>query len=203
MGIIMQENEKNSACCNLEKIASEFYGKIWKYVIKKVHNETIASDITQEVMVCIINAYNKNILIKNVSGWLFRVTNNVISDYYRKNNLVLYDEKNVDLPAEKGNFELSAEDFIIPMLNLLPEKYRIPLYMSDIENVKQAEIAQKLNLSLSAVKMRCQRGRMKLHQLFEECCDIEYTKDGAFSHCTLKASCDVLLKEQEKMIGQS
>lgn len=197
----MRENEKKATCCNLEQIVSDFYGKIWRYVIKKVNNEDIASDITQEVMARMIDAYNKNILIKNIGAWLFRVTNNVISDYYRRKDLILYEENKVDLSIEKENSELSAEDFIVPMLKLLPEKYRIPLYMSDIKNIKQAEIADKLNLSLSAVKMRCQRGRLKLHQLFQECCDIEYTKNGTFSRCTIKSTCHTLLKEKEKMTG--
>jgi hypothetical protein len=40
--------------------------------------------------------------------------------------------------------------------------------------------------------MRIQRGRKKLYDLFIECCDIEYTKDGAFLDCTIKDKCTPL-----------
>lgn len=192
--------DKKYACCSPHQITADFYDKILGYVIKRVNDEEIAKDITQEVMGRMIDAYDKNLQIENIRAWLFRVTRNVIADRYRKNEPLDFVDVNPETDASSDEEpDISTEDFIIPMIRHLPEEYSIPLYMSDIENIKQADIAQKLNLSLSATKMRCQRARKKLHELFLECCDIEYTEDGAFANCSLKQNCTPLINEKEKL----
>lgn len=193
------EDNKNE-CCNPHHVVSDFYDKILGYVIKTVNDVEVAKDITQEVMGRMIDAYDNKVAISNVKAWLFQVTRNMIADRYRKKDSLNFTETNLDTTSEfEQEPDISAEDFIIPMIKLLPEEYSIPLYLSDIENLKQAEIAKRLNISLSSVKMRCQRGRKKLHELFFECCDISYTENGSFAYCTIKKKCDVLIKEEDKL----
>jgi len=193
------EDEKYE-CCNPHQVVTDFYDKILGYVIKNIKDVEVAKDITQEVMGRMIDAYDNKIAISNVKAWLFQVTRNIIADRYRKKDILELTKKSLDATSDfEEEPDISAEDFIIPMIKLLPEEYSIPLYLSDIENLKQAEIAEKLNLSLSSVKMRCQRGRKKLHELFFECCDISYTENGSFAHCTIKKNCNVLIKEEDKL----
>jgi RNA polymerase sigma-70 factor (ECF subfamily) len=73
----------------------------------------------------------------------------------------------------------------------LPEKYGKPLYLSDIEQVPQQEIAETLNLSLSATKSRIQRGRTKLKDLVSECVSISYNNRGQISDFQLKKGCEL------------
>lgn len=192
----------NKKCCNPHQIVSDFYEKILGYVIKQVNEENEAKDITQEVMGRLIDAYQKQTPINNVRAWLFQVTRNIITDKYRKKDVLHQadDFEETDFIDEEES-SIGPEDFILPMIKLLPEEYSKPLYLSDIKRMKQADIAKDLKLSVSATKMRCQRGRKKLHELFLHCCDIEYGADGSFANCTIKQSCDVLLKEGDKLIG--
>lgn len=187
--------KQGKECCIPHQIISDFYDKVLGYVLKKVIDLHEAQDITQEVMGRLIDAYNKQLPVKNHKAWLFRVTRNVIADHYRKKDVVNYSNADIDFSDNYEGPEVTAEDFIVPMIKLLPGKYGVPLYMSEIENLKQAEIAEKLGLTLSATKMRCQRGRKKLHELFLECCEIEYTKGGNFVRCTIKSSCPILKEE--------
>ncbi len=186
-------------CCSPHQITTDFYELINAYILKKAGDAELAKDITQEVMGRMIDTYDKGIDIENIKAWLFQVTRNTIADHYRKKNIINYTDRNLDVEEDIDEPNISANDFIIPMIKLLPEEYGTPLYMSDIENMKQADIAEKLGLSLSATKMRCQRGRKKLHEMFLECCDIEYAANGDFAYCTIKSSCDVLLDEKKKM----
>ncbi len=190
----MVKPNNKTECCNPHNIVSDFYDKILGYVIKKVNDIDVAKDITQEVMGRMIDAYDRQLDVKNIKAWLFQVTRNIIADRYRRKDFLNYVDTEIESSDENEIPAIAAEDFIVPMIKLLPDKYSVPLYMSDIENMKQSDIAEKLNLSLSATKMRCQRARKKLHELFLECCDIEYTENGAFAHCTIKASCDELHK---------
>ena len=67
---------------------------------------------------------------------------------------------------------------LLPMIQSLPELYRKTLLLSEIESLSQKEVAQKLGLSLSAVKSRVQRGRERLKKLLLECCRFEFDHQG-------------------------
>ncbi|MDC1106863.1 sigma-70 family RNA polymerase sigma factor [Prolixibacteraceae bacterium] len=179
-------------CCNPDEVVALFYDMILGYVIKKVQDRELAHDIAQEVMGRLMDAYHKNTKVANMKAWLFQVTRNILVDSYRSKKIIV-DELDYVEDIEDGIAENGAVDFIIPMIKLLPEKYRDPLYWSDIEGMPQAEIARRLDISLSAAKMRCQRGRKMLYEMFTQCCDIEYAEDGSFAECHIRDSCDNLL----------
>ncbi|MGL2993250.1 sigma-70 family RNA polymerase sigma factor [Flavobacterium sp. TSSA_36] len=176
-------------CCNINEVVDEFYSFLKNYILKKVQDTTIAEDIVQEVMLQLIESHQKNKAIANVKAWLFQVARNTIHDYFNKNNIDSIEIDEILLDKNAQTFELSVYDYIIPMIQLLPKKYAEPLYWSDIDKIPQIEIAKKLNINLSAAKMRIQRARIQLRELFVDSCDIEYDANGNFVTCTVKKNC--------------
>ncbi|MEO9891070.1 sigma-70 family RNA polymerase sigma factor [Aurantibacter sp.] len=171
------------------------------FIKTKINNEHIAEDILQEVSIKLVDNLKRKTEIKNYKTWLFQVARNTIADYYRKNNK--HSELLINQP--ENNIESSAcvcdlSGFVIQ--TYLPEKYSTPLYMSDIEQKPQQEIAEILNLSLTATKSRIQRGRKKLKELVSDCIDISYNNRGQVSDFQLKTSCELpqeLKTEMERM----
>ncbi|MCK9347159.1 MAG: sigma-70 family RNA polymerase sigma factor [Bacteroidales bacterium] len=186
----------NTECCNLNLIVTDFYDQLKKYLVGKVRNYELAEDIVQEVMLKVVTAHHKNLQVKNLRAWIFQIARNSLIDYYRKDqkNLKEYEDFTFDEFFGSDDQSLSSSEYMIPMINLLPQEYRVPLLLSDIESLPQAIIANKLGLSLSATKMRIQRARKKLYNLFIECCDIKYSENGALLHCSVKKSCVPLQK---------
>lgn len=184
-------NRAETECCDLNQIINDFYNHLKKYLTRKIKNNELAEDIVQEVMLKVVCAHQKNLQIKNLKAWLYQIARNTLIDYYRKNAKIIQenDDHLKDSLYYLQEESFSPIDYLIPMIKFLPEKYGIPLMMSDIDNISQLDIAKKLNLSLSATKMRIQRARKMLYNLFIECCDIEYTKRGDFSHCEIKENC--------------
>lgn len=178
-------------CCNINEVVLEFYSYLKSYILGKVKNKTLAEDIVQEVMIKLIESHQNSKEIKNIKGWLFQVSRNTIYDYYKKNNLEFNLEKdwNLEEGLSSENSKIVISDYVIPMIKLLPENYSIPLMLSDIDKISQKNIAKQLNLELSATKMRIQRARTKLKELFIECCLIEYDKQGNIIGCSIKDSC--------------
>jgi RNA polymerase sigma-70 factor (ECF subfamily) len=123
---------------------------------------------------------------------LEQITRNTLTDYYRKNENWIQEENEGfinELLFQMEDESYNPSNYLIPMIKLLPQKYSKPLLLSDIENLPQKEIAKQMGLSLSATKMRIQRARKMLYNLFIECCNIKYTENGAFEYCTIKESC--------------
>lgn len=183
---------------DIAKTVKQFNDYLKGYIIKKVGDPILAEDLTQEVMYRLAKADGENQEIKNVKAWLFQTTRHVISDHYRarKKDPVVNVQEDLNSSSGTENFHfpdefvsISDADFILPVIQLLPEAFSKPLIMSDIENIPQKEITKHLGLGLSATKMRIKRARQKLHDLFVECCEIEFDSRGDFAGCTIKDHC--------------
>jgi len=66
-----------------------------------------------------------------------------------------------------------------PMIEALPVKVRAALVMADLEGVKQREVAERLGISLPAVKSRVLRGRLLVRRMIEDCCHLELDTRGS------------------------
>ncbi|MEX1268742.1 MAG: sigma-70 family RNA polymerase sigma factor [Balneolaceae bacterium] len=199
---------------NISETVKEFNSYLKAYIIKKVGDPVLAEDLTQEVMYRLAKADGENREIRNVKAWLFQTTRHVIADHFRKQekNPVVNtgEEIHGDAAASEEEFRspdefvsISDADFILPVIQLLPEEYSKPLIMSDIENIPQKEIARQLGLGLSATKMRIKRARQKLHDLFVECCEIEFDSRGEFAGCTIKDRCTPLWEIRDDLCGKA
>lgn len=200
-------------CCNINEVIQEFYDYLKAYILTKTKDKAIAEDIVQNVMIKLVESHQKDTQITNIKAWLFQVSRHCISDYYK--NLLMselnsdIDKLNSDiskLNSDMNEFnalpELAISDYIVPMIRLLPEQFSIALEKSDIDKIPQQDIANQLNLSLSATKMRIQRGRVKLRALFAECCHLEYDKNGQLIGCTIKSDCKPLHEIKKDLDGK-
>ncbi len=177
--------------------------ELFSFVKSKIDNQTCAEDMLQEVALRFYSELAKGVSIENKRAWLYRVTNNLIIDYYRKTDkreekISSFFDFEMDNDQETCVCELSG--FVIQ--NYLPKEYSEPLFLSDIEKVPQKLIAKQLNLSLSATKSRIQRGRIKLKELVEECVDLFFNNHGRLVDFNLKDSCKLpneLVDEMEKL----
>lgn len=195
----MKKKRKNNECCDLNEIVNKFYNQLVGYLVKNIHDIELAEDIVQEVMMKLVCAHNRSLKINNIKAWLFEVTRHSAADYYRnlsKKKTVIIDSQFNQMLTAIEKSEFLPSEYVVPMIKLLPSKYSEPLYLSDIQNLPQIIVAEKMGLSLSATKMRIQRARKMLYELFIKCCNIKYSKDGTFSHCTVKDTCQPLLKNK-------
>jgi RNA polymerase sigma-70 factor (ECF subfamily) len=62
----------------------------------------------------------------------------------------------------------------------LPDNYRTPLVLSELEGLKNGEIAEILGVSLDTVKIRLHRARAKLKRELMAHCDPAWVEDNEF-----------------------
>jgi RNA polymerase sigma-70 factor, ECF subfamily len=184
--------------CNIFEIWEEYKSLLLGYIKKKVKNNDDAKDILQDVLLKSYQFCSKGKTVLHLKSWLFKITKNTIVDYYKKNKSVPFD---IDFADEINQNSLigEASEYIKALLQLLPEEYAIPLYMYDLENISQKDIAEKLNLTLPNTKSRIQRGRIKLKERFLECCIVEFDDNGEMISFDIKPDCKLLLEQKNKL----
>jgi RNA polymerase sigma-70 factor, ECF subfamily len=185
--------------CNIFDIWENYKSSLLGYIQKRVSDKQDAEDILQDVLLKSYQFCAKGKTVLHLKAWLFKITQNTIIDYYKKSKPHLVIE--IDRADEVNGHSLvgEASEYIKELLKLLPEEYALPLYMSDLENMEQKAIAQKLNLTLSNTKSRIQRGRLKLKERFLECCIVEFDENGEMIGFDIKPQCKELQAEKKRI----
>lgn len=183
---------------DLSVIWNTFSKDLYRFILSRVKDSDAAKDILQDTFLKI----QKNIASlkdeKSLKFWIYRITFNSIMDYFRQ---LRYDRSEVNENYEnikeqdKGdNNDRTSElaECIIPFINKLPDIYKEALTLTEFKNYSQLELAKHLGISYSGAKSRVQRAKIKLKEIFEECCNISYDKYGNImdyksKHC--KKSC--------------
>jgi RNA polymerase sigma-70 factor, ECF subfamily len=144
------------------------------YVTRQIADKNAVDDILHEVYLkifCYCRRYDfccEKAGVKDLRSWVFRVCHNAIIDYQKKNARYTYKGElkdgwpAADLPAFTGEYPLKLEELI----KLLPPKYAEAIWYDSVLLLKQAEIAQKLGLSISAAKSRIQRGKKMFRDIY-------------------------------------
>ena len=71
----------------------------------------------------------------------------------------------------------------------LPDKYRVPLELTEIENVSQYEVAERLGITYSGARSRVQRARKLLKEKMDELYVIETDAYGNILTCVDRVPC--------------
>ena len=163
----------------MKKHIQQLYNPILFYVKARVQNQEDAEDLTQEVFYKISKTAIDE--IDNIKNWAFKIAKNTITDYYRKKKIKteLFPDDRSFVNHNKNEVVLELSDYIPICINLLPDEYKSILILSDIENVPQKEIAERLGMNYITVRSKIQRGRKKLKQMFSECCGVKQGGKGS------------------------
>lgn len=165
-----------------------FQNQLKGFVFKKVRNKAVAEDIIHDVF---LKAQKNSSQLKDpkkASAWLYQITRNAIIDHYRISSKAI-EVTDMDWQNEEQNYNTCAAKCLQELLPSLPEKYRIPLQLADLENLSQLELAQRLGISYSGAKTRVQRARKMLKDKLNENVSIETDAYGNVIVCENRSNC--------------
>lgn len=147
------------------------------FILSMVKDVVIADDLLQETFIKIHMKLDRLKDDRKVKAWVFSIARYTVMDYFRQHDLSCpMDENNVI--EEPAHSDHTREDCFHGILKTLPQKYRDPLVLADIQGFKQAQISEQLNLPLPTVKSQIQRARKLVAQGFVACCDFKINGDG-------------------------
>lgn len=161
------------------------------YILKLVKDGDTANEISHEVLMKVYSSCCSGRPIRNIRSWLFQIAYNTCMDHFKKSGKTT--ELRTDIAASDSDEIYSdASEFVLPLLKLLPKKYSEPLELADINGLSQQEVADRLNISLTAAKSRVQRARKMLKDQITECVHLEVDPSGELTAFTVKNSCEAL-----------
>jgi RNA polymerase sigma factor (sigma-70 family) len=166
---------------SVEKNQNRLFG----FIRKRVRTDEDAEDILQEVWYQLSRLISLD-EIESISGWLYRVARNKITDWYRKSSEASYDDWLEDdesqgwaeiLFREPENEidEMYKELFwerLMQALDELPEAQREAFVKSELEGMKLKEIAELSDENLKTIISRkgyaVKHLRLRLKELYDE-----------------------------------
>ena len=173
-------------------VYSLFYARILRYLTRLVGPDE-AEDVSQEVFSKISRSLGE-FRGEALSAWVYRIATNAAMDRMRRtaarlttaedDDFALHDTADsAEQQAIRGEMSACVRD----LTNQLPDNYRTVLVLSDIEGLKDAEIAAVVGTTIPAVKIRLHRARARLRQIMEDRCRFYRDRDNKLL-CDRKAS---------------
>ncbi len=130
----------------------------------------MVDDMAQEVFIKAYEALPNFRFESSFYTWLYRITVNKARDEMRKRKVKRF--FSLDLMTEQKEHhpelqtpaptDMGVADMVAQALDKLPEKFRLPVILKDIEGLSYDEIAEAFECEVGTVKSRLSRARAML-----------------------------------------
>ncbi len=167
--------------------AIQYAPQLFSTAMRMTRNRSDAEDLVQETFIKAWRSFATYQQGTNLRAWLFRImTNTYINKYNAQQRkptetelddveeLFLYkrlgavDQSQLSQSAEDQMLALFTDDEVKKALEELPDQFRIPVLMSDVEGFSYKEIAEILEIPLGTVMSRLHRGRKSMQKMLYE-----------------------------------
>ena len=155
-----------------EIIYNRYFSKVYYQILSYVKDREEAQDVSQDVFVKLYDNLSKFRAKSTFSTWLFSFTRNAVLDHLRRIGKLKEDpadEEKLESIPEPGDDELLRirADRLAYILDQIHPDEKAILIMMYAHEWQMDEIAEKMDISLSAVKMRISRAKQKVISLYE------------------------------------
>ena len=170
------------------ELSSAYGPRILQLAFRYMKNWEDAEEVTQDVLMKVfrkIDAFRGDAAL---SSWIYRITFNTAMSRLRtgkssraaegpQRQEATSDELAGMLPQDPADWSSLADDHVmrremrerlIRALTTLPEVYRTPVVLRDIQGLSTEEASQILRVKPQTLKSRLHRGRLILRQALEE-----------------------------------
>ena len=139
---------------------------VYAAIYRLLHNHAMSEDIAQDAF---LRAHERIDQLRQPAafpGWVRRIAVRLATDELRRDALAELDDNEPDIkPGPEEIVEtLDALEQFKRRLDALPPTQRAVIVLRDVEGFSIREVAEQLEISEAAVKMRLSRGRASLKQ---------------------------------------
>lgn len=146
----------------MRQVMDQYKNKIFNYLRVLVGSDEIAEELTQDTFV---KVYFKAHTLRtdNLKAWIYTIATNLARSEFRKNKIKhLFSLSDVSEGYLAVNPGFEDNLLIEQLIARLPEKYKLPLVMKEIDNFSFEEISEILDKPVGTVKTLVFRGKNQL-----------------------------------------
>ena len=161
--------------------AMQYAPQLYSGAMRMTRNAADAEDLVQETYLKAYRSYASFEEGTNLRAWLFRILTNTFINTYRAKqrrpqetdfgdieDLYLYKRiggvEQASRSAEDQLFDLFTDDEVKSALEDLPENFRLPVLLADVQDFSYKEIAEILDIPIGTVMSRLHRGRKAMQK---------------------------------------
>jgi RNA polymerase sigma-70 factor, ECF subfamily len=160
--------------------AMQYAPQLYSAALRMTHNSADAEDLVQETYLRGYKGFASFEQGTNLRAWLFRILTNTFINTYRAKQRRVQETDLADvedlymyrrLPvlaanrsAEDQLIDLFTDDEVKQALEDLPEVFRLPVLLADVEDFSYKEIAEILDIPIGTVMSRLHRGRKAMQK---------------------------------------
>lgn len=151
---------------DVEKYVRMFHTTLYRLAFSYLRSAADAEDVCQDSFIRLMKYQGEFPTDEDCKRWLIRVVINLSKNLlkYRKTHA-----EPMELPSYIADCtDTPPENELIPLIKKLPAEYAAAIHLFYYEGYTSKEIAQILNISVTAVTSRLSRGRRRLKKLLTE-----------------------------------
>lgn len=170
----MANDSKKMADEMLSQAYKSYYSNIYRFCLTKLKNDIDnVEDVVQEAFLILYKKYLDGVKIEYVQAFLFKTTDLIIKNRYRelaKEQKQVSIEEVVHIPSQNEDIDdrLTFEQYSRQISDALNDTDAELFSMRYVEELKIDEIAQRMDMTISAVTTRLSRIRIKLQKIFTD-----------------------------------
>ncbi len=155
-----------------KKFYDLFAKKMMGVCLRYCSNYEEAQDVLQDGFIKVFSKLPKFVNKGSLEGWVRRIMVNTALDQYRKNKKFQKDIEleAVDFKLEKNEYivESISAEYLLNIIQTIPEGYRMVFNLFAIEGYSHKEIADMLGVTESTSKSQYSRAKKMLRKLVVE-----------------------------------
>ncbi len=152
---------------DIEQVYLQYSGKVMGYLQARLHNHSLSEDLCAEVFEKAMRKQDSfNPEKAAVGTWIFTITRNTLIDYYRRSRPTEELDENLSDDSELDESLLTNETLseLAGALRKLPQQLMDIIVLRYYDGKPLTEIAEMMQLSYGAVKLRHQNALMLLRE---------------------------------------
>jgi len=158
---------KNNDIKAQEQLYRQYAPKMFSVCLKYSRNYIEAQDNLQDAFLLIFEKIHLFKFKGSFEGWIKRVViNHILQQYRKKSFLSLIDEDVAEDVEVEFDDEISIE-FLMKIIQELPDRYRLVFSLNVFENYSHQEIADALGITIGTSKSNLSRAKMILKEKIE------------------------------------
>lgn len=160
------------------------FDALYNFIFSLTRNEEDANDVLQDTLMRAYRALENYQQGTNAKAWLFTIAkNSYINEYRRRSKAAIPTDFNAFTNVQEEDdssylssygdfrtemFDKMMGDEVTDAINAIPDAFRIPILLCDVEDFSYEEISAITGVKLNTVRTRIHRGRGLLRDLLTD-----------------------------------